>query len=149
VAPNTLFSMTSTNFTFNTSWGHLSCQEVTLPGKVSTNNKTLLEANNPTLGSSKGCWIGTKTFTLEPELRGMHLEGPGARTMNLKLSAKYYFGNCVYENTAAPVSYTSGTSVLNLTNVNMTAIPAACGPFVLSGSLTISSPGYASLLFVN
>lgn len=142
VGVNTLLSMTSNNLTYKTSWGNLSCSEVTLPGKVTLNTSKLVEANYPTLGSARGCLIGTKEFILEPELRGMRLEGPTAGTMNLKFSFKFPFGNCVYESTAAPVFYTSGTSVLQLTNVNMKAIPAACGPFYLSGGLTISSPSY-------
>jgi hypothetical protein len=151
VPPWTLLSMTSTNLTYKTSWGNLSCWQVTLPGKVSTNTYTVVEANYPTLGSSEGCFMGgTKSFTLEPELRGMHLEGPTAGTMNLKFKAKFPNNiNCVYESTAAPVTYTSGNSVLQLTNASMTAIPAACGPFYVSGGLTISSPSYGGgLLFL-
>lgn len=58
--------------------------------------------------------------------------------MNIKFNATYPNNiKCEYENTATPVTYSVGGSELLLNNASMKATPAACGPFLITGRLTV------------
>jgi hypothetical protein len=153
VPVGTEFSATSTNFTFMTSYGILSCQKVTMPAELIKNGykegkAVVVEAESRGVGSAGICFFeGTQSFGLEPKLRGFRLEGPGAGTMSLELNTVYPAGQkCHFERTDAPVTYSAGTNVLTLSSVKMKASPAACGPFYVSGYLSLADSLGKSLI---
>jgi hypothetical protein len=141
----TEFSATSTNLTFMTSYGMLSCEEVAMPAELIRNDneegEAIVEAEGGGLGSAGVCYFeGENSFLFEPELRGLHLEGPHAGTADLEFHAVYPYGmKCYFEKTNAPVTYSQGSSVLTLSSVTMQASPAACGPFRVSGQLNLAN----------
>ncbi len=143
------FSMTSNGaWTFETSWGKLNCKQVSLPSELNAPVGETLKAVGVGPGSASTCNFGSGNFTLEPELRGMSLTSPLSGTMDLKMTAWYpgFINPCVYENTATPVTYTSGGSVLRISGVYMKA-NGACGPFRVTGELTLKD-SVGNLLFL-
>ncbi len=137
------FTATSTNFTFNTSYGTLKCSKVVLRAEVTQNNGTTVEAveaghygGGPSF--AEACTSNGQKFPLQPAVHGLKLDGtPGNGTLGLAIDWKLGGFECHNENNAIAVSYTPGGSILRMVNGKVNG-PPVCGPFTANADFSIT-----------
>lgn len=126
-------------WTFQTQWGVLTCPTVTQAGELVRNDGATVKSVGFGPATTTNCKWGSNPINVVPEMRELNLTSPTSGTMNLKINYEVSPNvKCLYENTAAPVTYTSGSSAFSLSNAGGQVTPPACGPFLINGTMTVA-----------
>lgn len=140
----------STNAVTQTGLGKLSCKEVVLLGKVTTNSGGTVEGVGTGEATGTTCNVeGTAvevTNIVLSNIKSNATTGTGKGTASFSFKSTLpVVGACTFTGTNAPGTYstTTMTNILKIEKATLTASPSACGPANLSGefALTLTEGG--------
>jgi len=148
LSPGTVLEGVSTNTTMTTTLGTLKCASVSVSAELSKNNAAEgFEAVGNGETSTSTCVLGSTSFTVKNIILNKLTSGPSESgkgkvifSFEMLLSSSL---TCKYATTGASFTYPVEGSNLRLTNVPLTATPAACGEAKLSGLFSQTAGGSA------